>query len=96
VKRIEEIARERPGLPAVLAGDLNAPSDGRVLRAFGADWLRSDAMPRPTFPADAPRRQIDHVLARPAPRWKVVETRALDEPVASDHRPLLVVLELAE
>jgi endonuclease/exonuclease/phosphatase family metal-dependent hydrolase len=96
VKRIEEIVRETPDHPAVLAGDLNTPSEGRVLRAFGADWLRSDLTPLPTFPADAPARRIDHVLARPAARWNLLETRVLDEPVASDHRPLLVVLELVE
>jgi endonuclease/exonuclease/phosphatase family metal-dependent hydrolase len=47
-----------------------------------------------TFPADSPSIKIDYILFRPAHRWKVLEARVLDEPVASDHRPLLVVLEL--
>lgn len=45
-----------------------------------------------TFPADKPDHCIDYVMCRPAGRWKVVELRALDEPVASDHRPVLAVL----
>jgi endonuclease/exonuclease/phosphatase (EEP) superfamily protein YafD len=35
---------------------------------------------------------IDYVMYRPAKRWQVVEVRVLDEPLASDHRPLLAVL----
>jgi endonuclease/exonuclease/phosphatase family metal-dependent hydrolase len=48
-----------------------------------------------TFPADNPDRWIDYVMVRPANCWQVIEVRVLDEPVASDHRPLLVVLRRA-
>jgi endonuclease/exonuclease/phosphatase (EEP) superfamily protein YafD len=34
------------------------------------------------------------VLFRPAKRWAVVETKVLEEAVASDHRALLAVLKL--
>jgi endonuclease/exonuclease/phosphatase family metal-dependent hydrolase len=37
--------------------------------------------------------RVDHVLVRPAESWRVLESRVFDEPVASDHRPVLVVLE---
>ena len=47
-----------------------------------------------TFPSEKPDRQIDYIMCRPANRWEVVEVRVLDEPVASDHRPLLAVLRL--
>ena len=43
----------------------------------------------------APRRQIDYVLYRPAGRFRVVEAKVIDETVASDHRPVLAVLEWA-
>jgi len=39
------------------------------------------------------RTKIDYVFFRPAAGWGVVEQQVIDEPVASDHRPLLVVLE---
>jgi endonuclease/exonuclease/phosphatase family metal-dependent hydrolase len=48
-----------------------------------------------TFPADKPDHCIDYVMCRPADSWKVVELRVLDEPVASDHRPVLAVLRRA-
>jgi endonuclease/exonuclease/phosphatase family metal-dependent hydrolase len=49
---------------------------------------------KPTFPVSEPRKSIDHVLVKPAARWRVVESRVIDEPVASDHRPVLVTVEL--
>lgn len=96
VKRLEELAGEAPGRPTLLVGDLNSLPDSEVLTLFETNWKRSTPMPLPTFPSDKPSRQIDYVLFRPAARWKVVENRVLDEPVASDHRPLLVVLELLD
>ena len=64
------------------------------MNAFSENWTRSDSSPLLTYPSGKPAKQIDYVLYRPAARWKEVEARVIDEPVASDHRPLLVVLEL--
>jgi endonuclease/exonuclease/phosphatase family metal-dependent hydrolase len=96
VKRLEELANEAPDRPTLVVGDLNSLPDSEVLGLFEAHWKRSNTTPLPTYPSDKPTRQIDYVLYRPASRWKVVENRVLDEPVASDHRPLLVVLELVD
>ncbi|WP_406694653.1 endonuclease/exonuclease/phosphatase family protein [Singulisphaera sp. Ch08] len=96
VKRLEELAGEAPDRPTLLVGDLNSLPDSEVLTLFEAPWKRSTPTPLSTFPSNKPSRQIDYVLYRPASRWKVVENRVLDEPVASDHRPLLVVLELLD
>jgi endonuclease/exonuclease/phosphatase family metal-dependent hydrolase len=79
---------------ALLAGDLNAVPESKTLSSLGAAWTVSNQEPMPTIPVDKPTRQIDYVLFKPAARWKVVETRVLDEAVASDHRALLAVLEL--
>lgn len=96
VKAIEKALANKPDALAILAGDLNAGPNSPTLKAFGETWTRTDITPAPTFPANNPRSQIDYVLVRPAKRWKVVESKVLDEPVASDHRPLLVVLELVD
>ena len=81
-------------VPSILAGDLNATPDSATLAQFAKEWENpTAAAPLPTHPAAKPRRQIDFVLSRPVGQWKLVESRVLDEPVASDHRPLLVVLE---
>lgn len=95
--RLASAAAIRALLPddglAVLAGDLNAAPDSAVLAAFREAWT-GDAKEHPTTPVGDPKRQIDFVLFRPAGRWKVASMRALDEAVASDHRPILAVLEL--
>jgi endonuclease/exonuclease/phosphatase family metal-dependent hydrolase len=88
----------------LLAGDLNATPDSNVIRTLEKHWkiAGGDAKPKAeedestkrlfTFPSEKPAKHIDYVLFRPADRWQVVETRVLEEKVASDHRPLLTVL----
>lgn len=96
VGRLRELAKEKPaGWPMVLAGDLNAAPGSAPMTALLEDWTAASlGEPLLTIPVEAPRRQIDYVLFRPANRWKVVEARVLEESVASDHRALLVTLEL--
>lgn len=83
------------GLPAgdvLLAGDFNAePHDGSM-QAFAVTgrWHGADRT-EPTFPADAPQRRIDHVLA--PSRWEFVSERVL-RIGASDHRAVLAVYRL--
>jgi len=71
--------------PVLLMGDLNL-SDGKPARITGYRPLAS----APTFPADAPVRQLDHILCR----GRLGEVRAVDTPELplSDHRPLVVDL----
>lgn len=82
--------------PVVLAGDFNSRRGDRILRSLsGEDWYVVDKEgPPETFPSDAPAREIDFVMLRPAEAFEVVEHRVIQEPVASDHTPILVVLRL--
>ncbi len=87
----------RPGRPpTVLAGDLNADLDAAELAPLAA--LAADACaasPRPTFPAEAPRVRLDHVLLIPPGAWRVLEAGPLPEAAApSDHLPVRALLEL--
>lgn len=86
---------EQPQRPALLAGDLNDVHDSSTLQELAKQWTHSAPQPLPTIPVSTPSRQIDFVLFRPQSRWKVIEVRVLDEAVASDHRPILAVLELS-
>ncbi|MEX2172242.1 MAG: endonuclease/exonuclease/phosphatase family protein [Pirellulales bacterium] len=91
---INKLVATQAEMPALLTGDLNARPDTPVLKDFSAEWTRANKELLPTFPSRQPVRQIDYVLYRPANRWRVIETRVIDESLASDHRPLLAVLEL--
>jgi endonuclease/exonuclease/phosphatase family metal-dependent hydrolase len=78
---------------AVLAGDLNDTPGSAALAMLTRRWHDAgDAAP--TFPAGAPDRKIDYVLYDPPRRARVLSARVIAEPVASDHRPLLVVFEI--
>jgi endonuclease/exonuclease/phosphatase family metal-dependent hydrolase len=92
-KAINELIVEHKDTPAILAGDLNAVPQSEVLKQFLTVWTDTAPQPLLTIPVETPARQIDYVLVRPAGRWKVIDAKVLDEPVASDHRPLLVDLE---
>ena len=81
-------------LPSILVGDLNETPDQKGMQLLFQEWEPSFKTNEPTFPSDNPIKKIDDVLFRPANRWRVLETKVLDEKVASDHCPVLVVLEL--
>jgi len=84
----------------VLVGDLNAEPGAEEINLLLGKWSSAAAAPgmkaEPTFPSGKPTVQIDYILLRPAKRWKVIEVKVIDEKIASDHRPLLAVLEWAE
>ncbi len=91
---INKLAAAEPNRLSILAGDLNAVPESEVLKILRAEWHVPEGDSLLTSPAKRPRRQIDYALLRPASRWRVVDVKVLDEPVASDHRPLLVKLEV--
>ena len=78
----------------ILAGDMNARLDTPVMEELQTRWTNPVAVdPSPIGPSGRPRMRVDYVLVRPASNWRVVESSIVDDTVASDHRPLLVVLE---
>lgn len=79
--------------PAILTGDLNEEPEKSAMQELFTQWTRSFKKDDPTYPSDNPIKKIDYVLFRPAHRWRVLETQVLDEKIASDHCPVLVVLE---
>ena len=79
--------------PFILAGDWNDTPESQLLleltRLFtinsGNDY---------TFPADKPTECIDYVATFNNSPGKTIESVVVDEPEASDHRPLMVKLAL--
>jgi endonuclease/exonuclease/phosphatase family metal-dependent hydrolase len=81
--------------PVFLAGDLNDRPESSVLNSFKQNWnILSDA--KFTYPADEPAVTADYILGYVAKgyRYPVVQTQVLNEPVASDHRPLFADIRI--
>jgi endonuclease/exonuclease/phosphatase family metal-dependent hydrolase len=91
---LNELLVRGEGQPAILAGDMNSRPDTEVMEIFETQWAVAPAVdPAPATPSGRPRSRVDHVLFRPAESWRVLESRVIDDRIASDHRPVLVVLE---
>jgi endonuclease/exonuclease/phosphatase family metal-dependent hydrolase len=83
------------GLRTILAGDMNAQPDAEPVTELLKHWSNAiDDAATPTAPATKPRSRIDYVFYRNSSQFRVVETKVIPESVASDHRPVLAVLEL--
>ncbi|MEX2673586.1 MAG: endonuclease/exonuclease/phosphatase family protein [Phycisphaeraceae bacterium] len=81
--------------PVILAGDMNAEPGTRELVTLTEHWERAcEDDPAFTAPAEAPTVRIDYIFVRPADRWEVRDATVIEEPLASDHRPLRVTLQL--
>lgn len=80
----------------ILGGDLNARPNSETLR------LLTEAQPglsrlgpsSPTFPSDAPDRTIDHFLSFAPQARLTTRVFVVDEPMASDHCPVVLDLRL--
>ena len=94
-KRINEIL-DNSRYPVILAGDLNAEPGSlpiMLLKDYWGSAYDKDA-PVPTYPSGVPVKKIDYVMYYPTERWKVISSEVIQDSVASDHCPYLVVLEL--
>jgi endonuclease/exonuclease/phosphatase family metal-dependent hydrolase len=78
--------------PIYLLGDLNAEPNSNPLAALKQKWTLLSGE-EPTFPADKPVRCIDYILASNRKKIKFISTKVLDEPITSDHRPVIVEVD---
>lgn len=96
-KRLVELLAEElaAGVPTILAGDFNSTPGSEPMAILGKHFVDPAlGRNRNTWPSDRPRVAIDHILHTPAARFKFVKSKVVVEKVASDHRPVLTVLEL--
>lgn len=82
--------------PYVLLGDFNDEPGSRTLGLFTARAREVPKLPeaRFTFSSAEPVKEIDFVFVSPSGRWEGGSARAIDERVASDHRPVLAEVRL--
>lgn len=83
-KQINEKLPETGETPVILAGDLNSRTGSTTMH---------ELLDKRWIDATASISKIDYILLRPIDPWRIVEIKDVDEPVASDHKPVLAVLE---
>lgn len=93
VKELNRLFLDSP-MPTILAGDLNATPESETMQLLFKNWKPSFTKNEETYPADNPTIKIDYILFRPANKWRILKSRVIDEKMASDHRPILTILEL--
>ncbi len=83
-KELNQLFTANSKLPIIMAGDLNARPESEPMKVLlKENWI--DAV--------APKSRIDYVLLRKNDPWEIVETVVVDEPIVSDHDPVLTILK---
>lgn len=92
INKIVEIASEEK-LPFILAGDFNATPDSEVIRVLDSRFTRTCTQCPPTIPVDTPEKAIDFIAyEHPENKFTVESHRVIDEKYASDHLPVIAVI----
>lgn len=84
--------------PLFLAGDMNAEPESGFIKKLQKDFQILSNPKQHTFPAPDPKETIDYIatLKQNAKVFAVISAKVINEPMASDHRPILVELRTAE
>lgn len=79
--------------PIILTGDFNAKPGSETMEFVQKSWnLVAKKGDRKTNPADMPRSEIDYCVTRNI-NASSMESSVVDEPLASDHRPVLTIIK---
>lgn len=83
--------------PFFLAGDLNASPESDFIKELQTDFTVLNTVKNATFPADEPKDCIDYIayynperIRREERLFTTLSNKVVDEPLASDHRPVVV------
>lgn len=76
-----------------IAGDWNATPESAFGRALGEKMQYLTDTKACTFPADSPDRVIDYIVAPHDQAVEVLRREVVNEPMASDHRPIIAVVK---
>ena len=94
-KAINRLFAQDSKTPTILAGDMNATPDSDPIAELLRRWSVAGKAPlAPTAPSKNPRSRIDYIFYRPQASFQVTEAKVIQEPVASDHCPVLAEFEI--
>lgn len=88
----ELFAAKNDNTPTILAGDMNAQPGSEPMAILQKRW--TNTIDKGATPTSAGNTRIDYILYRPSHCFRVIETKVIDERMASDHLPVFAILEL--
>lgn len=91
---IIEREAEKWSKPLFLAGDLNIEPNSEAYKKLSQKFEAISCAPQPTFPADTPTVCIDYILKKRGDNTAVKTSQVVNEPKASDHRPIEAEVEI--
>lgn len=82
--------------PVFLAGDMNSLPDDKPQQMMRESFVVLNDTAAYTFPANRPDSTLDYIYARRSDTYRcvVLQHKVIDEPTASDHRPVLVTVQV--
>ena len=80
--------------PIFLAGDMNSLPTEKPQQELSKDFITLNDVGIQTYPANLPDSTLDYIYLdrRNENRFKVIKREVINEPVASDHRPVQVIV----
>lgn len=94
---MEAVADMEPTKPLLIAGDFNATPDSEFIEQLSKDFYVLTDPSVNTYPAKNPYETIDYVCLHrrtPESSFKLKQSVVMNEPMASDHRPVYIDIEL--
>lgn len=78
--------------PLFLAGDMNAEPESDFIKELQKDFRILSDPKEYTFPAPEPEETLDYIVVseRNNQRVSIASVQVLEEPIASDHRPIVI------
>lgn len=90
----EKIGKNK--FPTILAGDMNDIPNSKSISILKNLWNVSDRSEEPisTYPSDNPNVKIDYIFYDKIHNWEVIDTKVINNPIASDHCAYLTLIKL--
>lgn len=96
IKLIQQHTDKYQLKPVFLAGDLNALPNSDEIKDLSSSWILLSDSTKATYPSDLPTEVIDYIFLKSNKAFSniIKSVAVVDEPMASDHRPLWVELTI--
>ncbi len=93
---IEQQVNKYESKPLFLAGDLNALPSSDEIKYLSENWILLSDSTQATYPSNDPTRVIDYIFLKSNTLFThiVKKGEVVNEPMASDHRPLWVEVSI--